>query len=129
MKPLSAAKTDARSAAVSSISNSITAVIEPITAYSIAKFFVPVATSENISGGEIKKGRAEMPVTLTAEDYVGLVNRLVAVLNKEDVVKQQAAIELLTMRHALRMGDHALFVADSVHKHVVQLINQAREDR
>jgi hypothetical protein len=66
--------------------------------------------------------------TLTYTEHGELAGKLIEVLKAEpDPVRQQAAIELVTMRHALRMGSEttALVVAAGVHKHVRQLIEQA----
>lgn len=40
-----------------------------------------------------------------------------------NAVEQQMVIEIVTARHALRMGAQAGFVAAAVHKHVVQLLS------
>jgi uncharacterized protein HemY len=61
-------------------------------------------------------------------EHARLANRLLAVLQEEpDAVKQQIAIELLTVSHAMRMGDPAtaVTIANSVHKHVLQLAEQS----
>jgi hypothetical protein len=61
-------------------------------------------------------------------EHARLANRLFAVLQEEpDLVKQQVAIELLTVSYAMRMGDRtaAATVADGVHKHVRQLVEQS----
>jgi hypothetical protein len=60
-----------------------------------------------------------------------LLDRLIEILDAEpDPVKQQAAIEMLTTRHAFRMGqrDMAVFVAGAMHKHAVQLLGQIYSD-
>ena len=44
-------------------------------------------------------------------------------LHEPDPVKQQVAIELLTVRHAMRLADQAKFVANSMHKHVLQILD------
>jgi hypothetical protein len=68
-----------------------------------------------------------MTVLLRHAEHGALLSKLWPVLTSEpDPVKQQAAIELLTATHALRMDDQAKFVADSVHKHVLQILGQRR---
>ncbi len=65
--------------------------------------------------------------TLLGIDYIPLLKRLKLVLAEEpNGVRKQVAIELLTVSHALEMGNQAdaLRVAAGVHKHVVQLITQ-----
>jgi hypothetical protein len=44
------------------------------------------------------------------------------VLHRHHPVRQQQLIEILAARHAMRMGEHAHYVADSMHKHVRQVI-------
>ena len=64
-----------------------------------------------------------MTVTLGIE-LKSLVEKLIEVLVSEpDVVKRQQAIELLTAMWAARMDDQQLFVADSIHKHVRQILH------
>jgi hypothetical protein len=61
-------------------------------------------------------------------EHARLTNRLIAVLQEEpDPVKQQIGIELLAVSHAMHMGDceTAIVVADSMHKHIVQLLEQS----
>jgi hypothetical protein len=68
-----------------------------------------------------------MTVTLGMEQ-LPLLERLIVVLNEErDPVKWQQAIELLTSRHCLGARDRnvSLQIADGVHKHVRQMIEQA----
>lgn len=58
-------------------------------------------------------------------DNLPLLDKLVEVLSTEpDVVKQQIGIELLAVRHAMRMGDEADFVAQGIAKHIIQLVRQ-----
>ena len=58
-------------------------------------------------------------------EHKPLLDALVLLLKREpDMVKQQIAIELLTVWHAMRLEDKADFVADSMHKHVKQLLRQ-----
>jgi hypothetical protein len=55
---------------------------------------------------------------------------LIVVLHREkDPVRQQQLIELLTARHCHRVGEiaAALFVADSINKHVRSIIKQWSE--
>ena len=59
------------------------------------------------------------------EDVLPLVKKLCAVLITEpDPVKQQMAIELLVVYHAIRMKklEDSLFVIDNMHKHVRQFL-------
>jgi hypothetical protein len=68
-----------------------------------------------------------MTVVLRA-DLAPLVNKLAAVLMHEpNSVRQQQTLELLVMQQCLRMGSRqsSLTVAEGIHKHVKQLINQA----
>ena len=61
-------------------------------------------------------------------EHARLAKRLFAVLQEEsDPVRRQIAIEILTVSHALRMGDPATarMVTDSMHKHVLQLVEQS----
>jgi hypothetical protein len=59
-------------------------------------------------------------------EHLPLLEALWDVLAAEpDMVKQQVAIELLTVRHAMRAGDKSKFVADSLHKHVLQILRQS----
>ena len=61
-------------------------------------------------------------------EHARLANRLFAVLQEEpDPARRQIAIEILTVSHALRMGDPAtaMMVTDSMHKHVRQLVEQS----
>jgi hypothetical protein len=61
-------------------------------------------------------------VTIGVE-HLPLLEQLWSVLLREpDPVKQQIAIELLTARHAMRLDHRAKFVADSMHKHVLQIM-------
>jgi hypothetical protein len=63
-----------------------------------------------------------MKAVLGAE-HLPLLEELWSVLLREpDPVRQQVAIELLTARHAMRLAGHAKFVADSMHKHVLQIL-------
>lgn len=59
-------------------------------------------------------------------EHVPLQEKLVAILDQASAVDQQIAIELLTTRHAVKMGGHdkAMFVADGMAKHVRQLVQQ-----
>jgi hypothetical protein len=71
-----------------------------------------------------------MAVTLGVE-HIPLFDKLREVLMTEpSPVKQQIAIELLTVHHCMRMGpntrDHRL-VADGLHKHVKQLMKDFSE--
>jgi hypothetical protein len=68
-----------------------------------------------------------MAVTILDLEHLPLLKKLSAVLDREPSGEnQQIAIELLTVRHAIRMGDvaSALRVADEMHKHVRLLIHQ-----
>jgi hypothetical protein len=67
------------------------------------------------------------PYSLGAE-HARLANALFAELQEEpDLARQQIAIELLAVSHAMRMGDRetAVTVAASMHEHVVQLLEQS----
>jgi hypothetical protein len=65
-----------------------------------------------------------MTKTLLGIEHLPLLEELWAVLLREsNPVKQQIAIELLTARHALRSTGQAKFVADSMHKHVLQILD------
>ena len=65
-----------------------------------------------------------MTKTLLGVEHLPLLEELRAVLLREqNPVKQQIAIELLTARHALRLTGQAKFVADSMHKHVLQILD------
>jgi len=61
-------------------------------------------------------------------EHAPLLDKLRALIQREqpDPVKQQVAIELLTVSHAMRAGNRkdAITVADGIHKHVRQLIDQ-----
>jgi hypothetical protein len=61
-------------------------------------------------------------------DLVPAVDALTAALEAGEAkpVHQQQVIELFIVRFAARMGsrEHALLLADGIHKHVRQLINQ-----
>jgi hypothetical protein len=66
-------------------------------------------------------------VTLGIE-HLPLLENLWAVLIREpDPVKQQIAIELLTAKHAARF-EQVKFVADSMHKHVLQILSQREHE-
>ena len=62
-------------------------------------------------------------------EHARLANRLLAVLQEEahSATERQIAIELLTVSHAMRMGDPATAItaANSVHEHVLQLIERS----
>jgi hypothetical protein len=62
-------------------------------------------------------------------EHARLANKLLAALQEEEhsATEHQIAIELLTVSHAMRMGDQAAatYVAESMHKHVRQLIEQS----
>ena len=62
-----------------------------------------------------------MAVTL-GEELAPHVEELERVLHRHHPVRQQQLIEILAARHAMRMGEHAHYVADSMHKHVRQVI-------
>ena len=65
--------------------------------------------------------------TILGTEHLPLLENLWATLLREpDPVKQQVAIELLTARHALRLKGNARFVADSMHKHVLQILDPNR---
>lgn len=60
-------------------------------------------------------------------DHAPLLDALSLALGTEsDPVRRQVAIELLTVRHAIGMQQRrdALLVADSMHKHIRQIIGQ-----
>jgi hypothetical protein len=69
-----------------------------------------------------------MSKTILGLEHAELATKLINTLreNESDGVKQQVAIELLVVSHAIRMGDKAaaIVIADGVHKHVLQLIEQ-----
>jgi hypothetical protein len=71
-------------------------------------------------------GRAKTAVL--AEEHLPLLEALTDAMNRntQDPVARQVGIELLTARHSLGMTTRrdALFVADSIHKHVRQIIEQ-----
>lgn len=57
-------------------------------------------------------------------DILELVHRMELELLKEpNPVRRQQAIEVMTARWAAGMEDQAGFVADSIHKHVRQLLS------
>ena len=58
------------------------------------------------------------------EDLYPMLERVLVVLSDYDAVTQQKLLELATFHHAARMGEHAFFVADSMHKHVTQILKQ-----
>ena len=65
------------------------------------------------------------PTTKVEGDLLPLLDKLVAVFDDEpNLVRQQQAIELLALRHALRMGNHrgAMTVAAGIYKHLCQMI-------
>ena len=66
-------------------------------------------------------------------DLVPAVDALTAALAASEAkpVHQQQAIELFVVRFAARMGsrEHALQLADGIHKHVRQLINQLMSEQ
>ena len=64
-----------------------------------------------------------MTVTLD-ETLIPMLDQVTAVLSDYDPVTQQKVLELATVRHAMRARAHARFVAASMHKHVMQLIEQ-----
>ena len=65
-----------------------------------------------------------MAKTLLGIEHLPLLEDLWEVLRREpNPVNQQVAIELLTARHAMRLADQAKFVADSMHKHVLQILD------
>jgi hypothetical protein len=64
-----------------------------------------------------------MTVTLD-ETLLPMLDRVTAVLADYDAVTQQKVLELATVRDAMRAHNHARFVAASMHKHVMQLIEQ-----
>ena len=72
-----------------------------------------------------------MTTRLLDIEHLALLEKLLEVLdeNERDPVKQQIAIELLTLNHAARMGSRgcAVLVAHGIHKHVLQLIDQWAE--
>jgi hypothetical protein len=60
-------------------------------------------------------------------EHVPLLERLKAVLEgEESAVKRQIGIELLSVRHCCQVGNRAdaLRVAEGIHKHVRQMIEQ-----
>jgi len=60
-------------------------------------------------------------------EHLPLQEELQSILHRLPPVNQQIAIELLAVRHAFRMANKrdAMFVADSMHKHIRQLLEQA----
>lgn len=64
-----------------------------------------------------------MTVTLD-ETLLPMLDRVTVVLADYDAVTQQKVLALTTVRHAMRARDHARFVAASMHKHVMQLIDE-----
>jgi len=79
------------------------------------------------TGDETRPRGGVMAVTILDLEHSPLLERLSAVLEREPRGEiQQIAIELLTVRHAIRPGDVdlALRVADEMHKHVRLLIHQ-----
>ena len=64
-----------------------------------------------------------MTTRILGMEHKPLVDKLLEVLaTEENPVNQQIAIELLTAWHAFRMGDEAIYVANSMHKHVRQIL-------
>jgi hypothetical protein len=67
------------------------------------------------------------PVVLGME-LAPLIEKLTTVLDAErDPVRQQKAIEMLAVRHASAFGPDTkdrVFIADSMHKHIVQILAQ-----
>jgi hypothetical protein len=80
-------------------------------------------TPASILSPDRKLERKMTKVTLGIE-HLPLLEALWSTLLREpNPVKQQVAIELLTARHAMRLADQAKFVADSMHKHVLQILD------
>jgi hypothetical protein len=73
-----------------------------------------------------------MTKVILGMEHAELAAKLISVLrdDESDGVKQQVAIEPLTVSHAIRMNDKAsaITVAKGVHKHVLQQIEQAFRD-
>jgi hypothetical protein len=68
---------------------------------------------------------------ILGDEHIALLAQLVTVLEREDnVVNRQIGIELLSTRHCCQVGDcaEALSIADGIHKHVRQMIEQTLED-
>jgi hypothetical protein len=73
-----------------------------------------------------------MTVSLDS-DLMPMVDALTAALEAGEAkpVHQQQVIELFIVRFASRMGsrEHALLLADGIHKHVRQVINQLMSEQ
>lgn len=73
-----------------------------------------------------------MAKTILKMERAELATKLISLLREDesDGVKQQVAIELLKVSHAVRMGNRAeaVTIANGVHKHVLQLIGQTVGD-
>jgi len=65
-----------------------------------------------------------MATRILGEELLPHVVELERILRRHDGVTQQQLIELLAARHAIRMGEHAGFVADS--RQVLRDFNPAR---
>jgi hypothetical protein len=68
-------------------------------------------------------------VTLLDGKLIPPLERIGDFLDDYDPVTQQKLIELVTTRHAARAGKEATFIANSVHKHVLQLLKQLGHDQ
>jgi hypothetical protein len=66
-----------------------------------------------------------MTVTLGA-DLIPLLEKLTETLKREPLVRQQQAIELLMVCHALSLGDEvaARTVIHGMHKHALQMVTR-----
>lgn len=62
-------------------------------------------------------------------ELIPMIDEMVDVLSKYPPVTQMKVLEMLVVRHSIKMGlDDPFYVADSVHKHVKQLITQFLEE-
>jgi len=65
-----------------------------------------------------------MTVTL-GEELLPFLDRLSLLLEKYDPVTQQKLIELLVVRHLMKVGQpNEKFVLDSMNKHIKQIVQQ-----
>ena len=62
-------------------------------------------------------------------DLLPMIERVVAVLDDYDPVTQQKVLEVVSVRHAMKMGSvrDADFVVVSMHKHITQMLRQLRQ--
>jgi hypothetical protein len=68
-------------------------------------------------------------MSLNDEHLKPLVDRLVAILATAKPLDQLKAVEILELRLCEKMLDKNKLIADTIHKHVLQMIDQMAEYR